>query len=111
VLLKRAAVVVIAVAALAAAFGAGRWSGALRSSTQQEATYPWDLHRKIGQASIGCDVLSATPSAGRFHVRPQDDGNTLIVVAHDRQTGKVNGFVVDASGRMASDAWTLECPH
>ncbi|HEX5683709.1 MAG TPA: hypothetical protein VFY73_06690 [Ideonella sp.] len=108
---KRAACVLIGVSALALAFLAGRWSEGLQTGLRQETDYPWDLHRKIGQAGIDCSLLSANPSAGRFRVRPLDDGATLIVASQDRSTGKVTAFALEGSGRMAADTWTADCPR
>jgi hypothetical protein len=108
---RRAAALLIGVTIASLAFVAGRWSGALQKSLGMEAGYPWDLHRKIGQAGIGCETLAAKPSSGRFHVLPQGNGATLIVASFDRETGKVTAFAIEGSGRMASDTWVVECPR
>jgi hypothetical protein len=105
------AALLIGMAVASLAFVAGRWSGSLQQSLGMEASYPWDLHRKIGQAGIGCEILATKPSTGRFLVLPQDNGATLIVASFDRETGKVTAFALEGSGRMASDTWVLECPH
>ncbi len=106
---RRVAALLIGVVIASLAFVAARWSGSLKQSLAMEAGYPWDLHRKIGQAGIGCETLAASPSSGRFHVLPQENGATLIVATHDRGTGKVTAFAIESSGRMASDTWVAEC--
>lgn len=108
---RMAAAVLIGTAIASAAFVAGRWSGSLQRSLGMEANYPWDLHRKIGQAGLGCETLTASPSSGRFHVRALDNGATLVVASFDRESGKVTAFAVESSGRMASDAWVARCPN
>lgn len=103
------AALLIGVAIAALAFVAGRWSGSLQKSLAMEAGYPWDLHRKIGQAGISCETWADSPSSGHVHVLPQHHGATLIVSAQDRETGRVTAFALESSGRMASDTWVAEC--
>lgn len=106
---KRLTWLIIAIAAMSLSFVIGRWSGSLQRSLGSEAEYPWELHRKIGSVNIQCEKLLNTPSIGRFYVQPLDDGATLIIASLDRHTGVVTAFALNASGRVATDTWPLEC--
>lgn len=100
---------VIAIAAIAASFAVGRWSGSLQTSLKQEADYPWELHRKIGSVDIQCDKLLKTPSVGQYFVQSIEGGTVLVIASFDKRTGMIKAFALDSSGRIASDSWPVDC--
>ncbi len=106
---RRIALSLLVLAALWAAFLAGRWTGALGRSLKAEADYPWELQRKIGSVDLGCEQLLEPGEAGRFHVRALDGGETLVIATYDRETGMVSGYALNAAGAIASDSWPLDC--
>lgn len=99
-------IIVVAVASLA--FVLGRWSGSLRAGLRAESEYPWDLQRRIGAAAIDCEHLQK-PANGRFYVETLSAGDTLIVASFDAASQTVTASAIDASGRVATDSWTMDC--
>lgn len=92
---------------------AGRWTTTLEQSIKAESDYPWDLHRKIGRADLGCEAFRsaaiAKPFGGKFVVQPLDSGAILVLATRDPNSSKVTAFAFDASGRIATDYWPLDC--
>ena len=107
--LARATMVAIAVAATAGfSFWLGKRAGRLQESLARQATYAWDLHRKIGTADLSC--LRLTPREfGRFTVQSLDEGQSILVAYHDQSSGRATAFVIDTSGRFATESWPLDC--
>jgi hypothetical protein len=106
---KRVAGVIITVSLVALSFGLGRWSAALQKGLEDEARYPWELHRKLALVELRCETPLNAAATGRFYVQPEDDGATLIVSTFDRGTGMVTAFALGTSGRVAMDSWPLDC--
>lgn len=106
---RKIGLLLMILAGLIGAFLSGRWAGRLQYSVDAEATYPWDLHRKIGSLDITCDKLLSAPRTGNFVVEAMDAGSTLAVVFFDRSDGRISASVLDSKGRYATDSWTLEC--
>ena len=94
---------------LAVAFVVGRWTGGWQRSLRAEATYPWDLHRKIGSLDIDCNRLLASSETGEFITDTIDNGTTFAVVHFNRSSGLVRASLVDSAGRYATDSWTMDC--
>jgi hypothetical protein len=90
-------------------FFAGRWTGRMAGTLRAEADYPWQLHRKIARADLSCGKLRSAAKTGRFLVEPLDDGSMLLIVSFDPLKQLVTAFVIDSSGRYASDSWPLSC--
>lgn len=94
-------------------FWAGRWTGSLKANLQQESKYAWELHRKIAEADVSCNALTGKEAGvrtvGHFSVESLDAGSTLVVATLDTSKDIVHAFVIDQSGRLASDSWSLSC--
>ena len=110
---KKAAALILLILFSAASYFAGRWSATLERSIKAENAYPWDLHRKIGGADLGCEAFRTATIAkslgGKFVVQALDGGEILVLATRDPNSGKVTAFAFDASGRIATDYWPLEC--
>ena len=94
---------------LCLAFFVGRWSESLQMSLNSEASYPWDLHKKISSIDIQCNTWRADALTGKFSVKPIDDGSALIIATYDNASDLVTAYAVDVSGHIASDSWALVC--
>ena len=107
--LKKYIWIVFVLVLLCLAFVAGRLSETLQASLLSEASYPWDLHRKIAVVDIQCNTLLAETALGKFFVKPVDDGATLIIATFDETNGLVTAHAIDVTGRIATDSWILVC--
>lgn len=92
-----------------ASFALGRWSGVLKTSLEQEANYPWELHKKLSSIDTTCEALRMAPKIGMFIIHATDGGETLLITVANEKTKTVSSFAVSSSGKVASDSWPIEC--
>lgn len=110
---KKTVALILLILFSAVSYFAGRWSTTLEQSIKAENDYPWDLHRKIGSANLGCEAFRTAAIdksfGGKFVVQPLDSGAVLVLATRDSNSSKVTAFSFDASGRIATDYWSLDC--
>lgn len=109
--MRRAFFAALGLASLAAAFVLGGIAERVASSSRQEATYPWDLHRRINSDRIDCSRLAAARAASAPGVVESLDGGAILLVArYDVSTRTVTAWAFDSEHRLATDSWPLDCP-
>lgn len=94
---------------IALSFGAGRWSSNLQQSVDEQARYPWQLHRKLSAAAISCDNFDRGPLVGRFYVVALDDGATLVAAALNQKKTLIFAVGANTEGQVAMESWPLDC--
>lgn len=98
-----------ACAGLVLAFFTGRVTAGLERSLQNEADYPWALHRRIAAAGLDCAKLLKARPTSPWYVERLGPDNALVVARYDREQQMVSAVALDVAGREAADRWPLEC--
>ncbi len=106
---RRLLLSLVIAASILLSFFAGRWTGELKSSLQDEANYPWSLHKRIGEVNIQCETISKLTENNEFFVQVLSDKKVLVVATYEKQNGFVKAFAISRNGEVATDSWQLEC--